>query len=1279
MSLRSGTAASRFYRAFYRWTVLSSSPSAAHGPRFTGRRAISEGAEEKKEDEQATKKRNKGVWVGKRNPAEKKISFRQNTTEDGSHSKIDDATVLSSNQEADQKSSPQTTTEASRQSSSKAISGNDYQEGATKTMSSQGWNIRTAPVQSPQELPFTALGPREQAVRHRTNAGCIVEFAVEEKALGKLQSRWGSLLEGLGRGQEVKAEVRDARTWNHASRSYLYPVIVSGPTDQVNTIKRRLVQASNYTRLTVLDKPMWPTPIKPPHSNQNVYTSKVRKQLNEEVAISICVPEAKWHNIKAEALKHETVSALPGVSFEVGTPGERSYLLCENAYLVQARDVTIVGPWDGVKKLSGEIWSVLFEPVVLSEDIDWLKITAGEYGYATRELPPGNSMPAAKKRPGTVTPSASKHKDSRPENGSTPPGVSAVFEPLGVGEDRVIRKITERARTSEAAKVPQPRMTASETADVRGTANRTSANSPSPTPISQPASEPQDLFKLVVEITAHDIWALGRALLHGRLIETLSEDSGCSNTIVSPVVFEKSPLIITSWGTQAQVASFQSRVESIAKLKAAELDLDGYGIECRTSRQTKMSKFEGEVAQMHVRAAMRSLSHPVVVITSALPAPGDFPGTGEIRFRRHRGVTVSSFTTVALSPEPIISFNLKVPSSSWEAIRKSEKMQIHLLAASPRGAAIAHAFTQPYEQPHGAFDAVRKLGVTVMSKSSATPPWLSDTHGDINYVLKAKTLAEKCVEVGDHVIVVATVTRVQKYPASLRTLTNPEGQEPDEFDGLAYASGGYRRRGASIPQSKDEEPPQDTQPVEYKPLHVEERPAPPPPSIKMVPGSSTLDTSDSAVPDPSPVRKHRAPARDNDPLTLGAGRNDHAPKRTRQPSTVPLPKFQDDDESPFISHDPIYQALRNAREAGIGEDADEGFEEAEDHNLGPERAAYRSDKSAESSASTGDDAEAAYETFAAYADAPDDQTPTTSSPSPEAYEGELNPAMQQGHDNELDKLENESEKQHQAADAEHERSKTQDQIPSNLTASKSVEPTSMNAPAFTPFGLGSFEKRSMSTAAFPRQFQSVKRFFHTTQDMHWKERRRIVKQAKEAEDRQINEVEPTARQSTVADFFNLPDDTNPTTPPRVRSLVRMKKQADRARRIMETIPERLDPQQKAEFLSTIDTHERKIARKMAWNSAKELRVMLDKGSSRVDFQKARWMEESIERGQAILVDEARRLKQQAEERSISAEDFAKERAKLEELQVVLQTEMMRLRDVVEEADGSGGDRWDDDD
>ncbi|KJX92249.1 hypothetical protein TI39_contig5882g00005 [Zymoseptoria brevis] len=1270
MSLSSGTAASRFYGAFYRWTVLSSSASAGHGPRFTGRRAISEGAEEKRADDQATRKRNKGVWVGKRNSAEKKISFRQNTAEDGSHSTIDDATVLSSNQEADQESSPQTTTEASRQSTSKAISGNDHQEGATNTMSSQGWNIRTALVQSPQELPFTALGPREQAVRHRTDAGCIVEFAVEEKALGKLQSRWGSLLEGLGRGREVKAEVRDARTWNNASRSYLYPVIVSGPTDQVNTIKRLLVQASNHTRLIVLDKPMWPTPIKPPHSNQNVYTSKVRKQFNEEVAISICVPEARWHSIKAEALEHETVSALPGVSFEVGTPEERSYLLCENAYLVQARDVTIVGPRDGVEKLSAKIWSVLFEPVVPSEDNDWLKITAGEYGYSTRELPPGNSMPAKHvKEPGTVKASASKHKDSRPENGSKPPRGSAA----------AVKQRTPRSTEHGNDK------SVSSTQDLTG------------------STTPGGMIKLVVEITAGNIFALGRALRQTDLLETLSRDAGCQRMTYSPFAFDKMSFFVVAWGAEGQVASFQDRLESIVKLKAAEMNIQNCEMKCHRSAQTMIMHYCAEIAEQQVRVAMRSLSHPVVVITSTAPGDGDAS-------LRHRGVTVSSFNTVTLSPDPIISFNLKKPSSSWDAMSKSSKVLVHIPAASSRGASIAHAFTQPYEQPHGGFQAMGKMDIEVSFRDSA-PPTLVDKDYGILYVLRAYVMREKCIDVGDHVIVLATVDKVSHFPPSLI----PHGSRAlDHIEGLAYASGGYRRRGIDVedegkqlleqkkpprdqrpPESKSgredkptpkEQPPQNTQPVEYKPLHVQERSAPPPPSIKMVPGSSKLDPSDSAVPDPSPVRKHRAPARDNDPLTLGAGRNDHAPKRTRQPSTVPLPKFQDDDESPFISHDPIYQALRNAREAGIGEDADEptgqsptGFEEAEDHDLGLERAAYRSDKSAESSARTGDDAEAAYEAFAAYADVPNGQTPSKSPPSSEAYEGEINQAMQQGHDDELEKLEGKSEKQHQAADAEHERSETHDQTPSNLIASKPVEPTSINGPAFTPFGLGSFEKRSMSTAAFPRQFQSAKRFFSTTQYMHWKERRRVVKQAEEAQARQINEVEPTARQTTVADFFNLPDDTNPKTPPRVRSLVRMKKQADRARRIMETIPERLDPQEKAEFLSTIDTHERKIARKMAWNSAMELRVMLDKGSSRVDFQKARWMEESIERGQAILVDEARRLKQQAEERSISVEDFDKERAKLEELQVVLQTEMMRLRNVVEEADGSGGDRWDDDD
>src|SRR5579862_7362524 len=62
----------------------------------------------------------------------------------------------------------------------------------------------------------------------------------------------------------------------------------------------------------------------------------------------------------------------------------------------------------------------------------------------------------------------------------------------------------------------------------------------------------------------------------------------------------------------------------------------------------------------HVRLVMRHVPHSVVVVTSALsPAKPNHAHNFS-----YRGMTVSSFTTVALSPRPTVCFNIRAPSST---------------------------------------------------------------------------------------------------------------------------------------------------------------------------------------------------------------------------------------------------------------------------------------------------------------------------------------------------------------------------------------------------------------------------------------------------------------------------------------------------------------------------------------------------------------------------------------------------------------------------------------
>lgn len=176
-----------------------------------------------------------------------------------------------------------------------------------------------------------------------------------------------------------------------------------------------------------------------------------------------------------------------------------------------------------------------------------------------------------------------------------------------------------------------------------------------------------------------------------------------------------------------------------------------------------------------VRSALRHLVQPVALITATRP--------GLESPHKSRGVTVSSFCTVTLDPKPIISFNLRVPSRTWNAIYESRRLCVHLLSATSEGATAAHAFTRPYELPHQPFELLEEHGGIVhkeTDKSTRTPPtvnWPAAVH----ISMQARLLVDKCVNVGDHVVVLAEVDGVENI-----------GGDVPESGLLAYGRRGYR-------------------------------------------------------------------------------------------------------------------------------------------------------------------------------------------------------------------------------------------------------------------------------------------------------------------------------------------------------------------------------------------------------------------------------------------------------------------------------------------------------
>jgi flavin reductase (DIM6/NTAB) family NADH-FMN oxidoreductase RutF len=204
-----------------------------------------------------------------------------------------------------------------------------------------------------------------------------------------------------------------------------------------------------------------------------------------------------------------------------------------------------------------------------------------------------------------------------------------------------------------------------------------------------------------------------------------------------------------------------------------------------------------------VRQEMRRLPHSVVVITTA-----KHKGEDE-QHPSHRGMTVSSFTTVTLSPNPVISFNIKRPSRTYEAILESKYFHIHLLTATTNGAALANHFVKPIKSNRSKFhlEDLEAIDIYVEDTNLGHPnqpggpelPKLPMLVGPgVMTVLFCKLRANNfdnsvegkgVVHVGDHTIVVAEVLRVEEFAEGRDKLRK----------GLYYSHGAYLdRRGNPI-------------------------------------------------------------------------------------------------------------------------------------------------------------------------------------------------------------------------------------------------------------------------------------------------------------------------------------------------------------------------------------------------------------------------------------------------------------------------------------------------
>jgi flavin reductase (DIM6/NTAB) family NADH-FMN oxidoreductase RutF len=176
---------------------------------------------------------------------------------------------------------------------------------------------------------------------------------------------------------------------------------------------------------------------------------------------------------------------------------------------------------------------------------------------------------------------------------------------------------------------------------------------------------------------------------------------------------------------------------------------------------------------------MRSLPSPVTILTTTSPLSPS-PGVG---------ITLSTLTCLSLSPHPLITFNIKLPSATSTALHAhpSKAFCIHLLSATPHAAFLAESFAQlAANGPNQKASPWRKLlgGAEKWAEEDGVP-MLGAADAVVS---RLRCRAEKVMLVEDHEIWVGKVVGVEDFA----------GKRVEGRVGLGYADRVFRGVGTRI-------------------------------------------------------------------------------------------------------------------------------------------------------------------------------------------------------------------------------------------------------------------------------------------------------------------------------------------------------------------------------------------------------------------------------------------------------------------------------------------------
>ena len=213
----------------------------------------------------------------------------------------------------------------------------------------------------------------------------------------------------------------------------------------------------------------------------------------------------------------------------------------------------------------------------------------------------------------------------------------------------------------------------------------------------------------------------------------------------------------------------QGTSKRIFCFKCAGLELTSYWL-IATAEGEALPKEESEIPStddssiaQQVRYAMRKVAHAVVAITvsdsqtSGLRTSTDASKGASASLQA--GMLASSFNTVSLEPDPIVSFNVRLPSRTYDAIVRTGAFEVSPLWS-------IHAAK--------AFESGQSNTNKMLLRSERLT-------NERLFGFRCEWLKDKSMEVADHVIMLGKVVKVVDMPESKSPLS-----------ALVYSDGQYR-------------------------------------------------------------------------------------------------------------------------------------------------------------------------------------------------------------------------------------------------------------------------------------------------------------------------------------------------------------------------------------------------------------------------------------------------------------------------------------------------------